>query len=453
MPGFNGSGIFTRRYSWVNDKANGIDITASRFDQDGTDVATGLSTCITKDGQQTTTARIPFAAGVSVNVGSKSSPSIGITGDSTTGFFQATSGSVSFAALGNQVLDLTSSGITLYGSSSGTIAFGAQAIAGTGTIFKLPPTTGTNGQLLQTDGSGNATWVNVTSGSGTVNSGTSGQIPYYASSTNAVSGNANLNISSGAFTIGVSGSQAGTLLLAGGSSGAVTLAGPASGGGTMTFQAGSDTVVGRATTDTLTNKTLTAAVLGSSTATTQSPLDNSTKVATTAYADAAVAAAGTGLSLLATVNSSAAASAVFTSGITSTYNMYMLTFDSVYMSGGGGHFGIEVSTNGGSSYITTASYFSGTNTGASDIRLATNPSTTSTQGMTGTIYFSKPSASAICSFFSTGYNAGDAVGSPTLINGTGANSTTSAINAIRLRDVTGSNNITGNFHLYGIKGT
>lgn len=133
--------------------------------------------------------------------------------------------------------------------------------------------------------------------------------------------------------------------------------------------------------------------------------------------------------------------------------MYMLTFDSVYMSGGGGHFGIEVSTNGGSSYITTASYFSGTNTGASDIRLATNPSTTSTQGMTGTIYFSKPSASAICSFFSTGYNAGDAVGSPTLINGTGANSTTSAINAIRLRDVTGSNNITGNFHLYGIKGT
>jgi hypothetical protein len=38
-------------------------------------------------------------------------------------------------------------------------------------------------------------------------------------------------------------------------------------------------------TQTLTNKTLTAAVLGSSTATTQSANDNSTKVATTAYVD------------------------------------------------------------------------------------------------------------------------------------------------------------------------
>jgi hypothetical protein len=44
----------------------------------------------------------------------------------------------------------------------------------------------------------------------------------------------------------------------------MTLAAPASGGGTMTFQAGSDTVVGRATTDTLTNKTIAAStnVLG-----------------------------------------------------------------------------------------------------------------------------------------------------------------------------------------------
>lgn len=45
------------------------------------------------------------------------------------------------------------------------------------------------------------------------------------------------------------------------------------------------TLVTLAGTEVLTNKTLTTAALGSSTATTQSALDNSTKVATTAYAD------------------------------------------------------------------------------------------------------------------------------------------------------------------------
>ncbi|MBS0328226.1 MAG: hypothetical protein JSR30_00105 [Proteobacteria bacterium] len=54
------------------------------------------------------------------------------------------------------------------------------------------------------------------------------------------------------------------------------------------------TIVGTSDTQTLTNKTLTAAALGSSTATTQSAGDNSTKVATTAYADVAARAAHLG---------------------------------------------------------------------------------------------------------------------------------------------------------------
>lgn len=58
---FNGSGTFTRIYNWVVDKANGINITASRMDTEFDGIATGLSTCITKDGQTTITANIPFA--------------------------------------------------------------------------------------------------------------------------------------------------------------------------------------------------------------------------------------------------------------------------------------------------------------------------------------------------------------------------------------------------------
>ncbi len=59
----------------------------------------------------------------------------------------------------------------------------------------------------------------------------------------------------------------------------------------VTIPMASDTAVLLAAVQTLTNKTLTAAILGSSTATTQSANDNSTKVATTAYLDSKLGAA------------------------------------------------------------------------------------------------------------------------------------------------------------------
>ena len=54
------------------------------------------------------------------------------------------------------------------------------------TTWTLPSADGTNGQFLKTNGSGSLSFATA-SGSGTVNSGTSGQLSYYASSTNAVS--------------------------------------------------------------------------------------------------------------------------------------------------------------------------------------------------------------------------------------------------------------------------
>lgn len=60
MP-FNGSGNFGRLYNWVNDKNNGIKINASRMDGETDGIASGLSQCITKDGQTTVTANLPMA--------------------------------------------------------------------------------------------------------------------------------------------------------------------------------------------------------------------------------------------------------------------------------------------------------------------------------------------------------------------------------------------------------
>ena len=57
---YNGTGTFIRIYNWVTDKVNSIPITASRFDAELDGMATGLSNCITKDGQTTISANIPL---------------------------------------------------------------------------------------------------------------------------------------------------------------------------------------------------------------------------------------------------------------------------------------------------------------------------------------------------------------------------------------------------------
>lgn len=53
-------GVFSRLFSWTVDAANGVKIRADRMDQEMTGFATGLSTCITKDGQTTITANLPM---------------------------------------------------------------------------------------------------------------------------------------------------------------------------------------------------------------------------------------------------------------------------------------------------------------------------------------------------------------------------------------------------------
>ena len=74
MP-WNGSGVFTRLYSWVADRDNGIDITASRFDADEDDIVQGLMNCLTCDGQTVPTANLAMrgfritGAGDGVNPG------------------------------------------------------------------------------------------------------------------------------------------------------------------------------------------------------------------------------------------------------------------------------------------------------------------------------------------------------------------------------------------------
>lgn len=95
-------------------------------------------------------------------------------------------------------------------------------------------TPGTLGNVLTSNGSGADPTYQAVTGSGTVNAGTSGQLSYYASSTNAVSGNPNLTISAAALTLGVTGSATGSEIFSGATTGAVTIQ-PQAAAGTYNF--------------------------------------------------------------------------------------------------------------------------------------------------------------------------------------------------------------------------
>lgn len=61
MPGWDGNGSFVRVYSWVADKLAGINITASRMDDDTNNITNnGFGNCLTRDGQGSATDNLPM---------------------------------------------------------------------------------------------------------------------------------------------------------------------------------------------------------------------------------------------------------------------------------------------------------------------------------------------------------------------------------------------------------
>ena len=108
--------------------------------------------------------------------------------------------------------------LALSGSTSGLVTVNVAAAAGTWTLT-LPSDDGSANQVLTTDGSGVTSWVSF----GSVNSGTANQLAYYSGTGTAVSGNANATVNSGALTLGVAGSAAGSVSLSGATSGTVTV--------------------------------------------------------------------------------------------------------------------------------------------------------------------------------------------------------------------------------------
>jgi len=126
MAGYNGSGTFVRSFSWASDASNGINISASRMDTEDNGFATGLSNCLTRDGQSPALANIPMG------------------GFKITGIGNGTS--ANDAAAFGQIFPITG------GTLTGKLNTIASAVGAAG--FSLPhgtaPTSPTNGDIWTT---------------------------------------------------------------------------------------------------------------------------------------------------------------------------------------------------------------------------------------------------------------------------------------------------------------
>jgi hypothetical protein len=132
MPGFNGSGTFERTHSWTADRNNSIKIVADRHDAEDDAFATGLSSVICKDGQTTTTARIPFAAGVGLSDGSNSSPGLAFTSDPNSGLYRVGADNIAITLNGAKTFDFKTTGLGLPDGDVSNLAVYFSSDANTG---------------------------------------------------------------------------------------------------------------------------------------------------------------------------------------------------------------------------------------------------------------------------------------------------------------------------------
>jgi hypothetical protein len=158
MP-FDSAGTFNRVRSWVSDAAASIKIRADYHDNHDSDVASGLSTCITKDGRTQPTANIPMNQKKLVNLGEPTSPTDAATKNYVDTFkTYATGVSVTGANYPNGMVNFTATtGTTGLGWSNAAMSWVAkpgetgkysQRIIATGTAD------GTGAELVTIDKTG-----------------------------------------------------------------------------------------------------------------------------------------------------------------------------------------------------------------------------------------------------------------------------------------------------------
>jgi len=194
---FNGSGTFVRLHNWVDDRNAAIKITADRHDEEDDGLAAGLSACITKNGESTTSALIPFAAGIGVSTGTVLLPGISFIGDTNTGIYRIGADNIGVAANGAKVLDIGTGGLGITGAgtitSAAASAFTVGANGATDPVFRVDAATASTATGIRIKGAaaaGGVAMLVLSSGTNealTIDAKGSGTVTINGSGTGAIS--------------------------------------------------------------------------------------------------------------------------------------------------------------------------------------------------------------------------------------------------------------------------
>lgn len=183
---YNGSGTFQINTSG-QPVVTGTIISSTAFNSLTADLATGLSTAITKDGQTATTVRIPFAQGISSTLATDSTSGstgsiftaggVGITKSLFVGGTATFSATPIFSALTASsavATDASKALVSVTNTGTGNNVLATNPTLETPNItsgLTLTSAAGTSGQVLTSAGSGFApTWTTPSTASGTVTS-------------------------------------------------------------------------------------------------------------------------------------------------------------------------------------------------------------------------------------------------------------------------------------------
>lgn len=163
MP-YNGTGEFSVIYNWANDAAAGILVRSDRMDTQDDDIADGLSTCVTRDGQSPWTANIPAGGYKITGLANGASGQDSVTWSQvfTSPTFTGTVTVSSLTATGTVTLSGATT-VTVPTATAGDDSTKAASTAFVNTVAMaaaLPAQTGNGGNFVTTDGS-SASWKSL----------------------------------------------------------------------------------------------------------------------------------------------------------------------------------------------------------------------------------------------------------------------------------------------------